>query len=169
MPSKESLTDVAKKAAIVALVGILLYVIIGITVNAFSTRIYDEFSTEFEANVSDPEQMFECSINNNAPMSLPFINPFYSAQVTLADSGNDTFCYFFNTASKKCNFTDYSLDLGRIDSGSSRKFDFYLHLGPHNVTFSVRVFYSFFTSFQVSSTEYTVAYEGNQTYSVSKP
>jgi len=169
---KETLRSVVWKAAVVVIVGILIYALVGGFANATNVRIYDEFPNKFTVDSSSPEQILHCSIRNNAPLTLPFINPFYNAQISLSDVENDTFCYFINNANKMCNFTDYTLDLGRIDSGGLRDFDFYLHLGPHNVTFNVIVYYSFFLTFQVSSAKYLVTYTGGQahlqTYSISK-
>jgi hypothetical protein len=131
-------------------------------------KIYDSFPSEFTLSQSDQEQKLTCSVYNNAPLTLPFINPFYGARVLIENPENDTFAYFLSLGDKKCNFTQYYLDLGRIDSGSNREFSFFLHLGPHNVTFKVEVQYVFVLPFTVSSTTYFIKYKGNQTYTISK-
>jgi hypothetical protein len=172
MPSKESLKNIFLKAIIPILVAVLVYVLLGTLVNASSIRIYDQFPSEITVSVSNPEQQLSCSIQNNAPMTFPFINAFYDVSITLNGSENDTFCYFKNGNIVR-NSTKYSIDMGKIDSGSSSNLEFWVHLGPHNVTFNIIVYYSFISTFQVSSAKYLVAYTGNQTnyfwnYSISK-
>lgn len=162
MSPKESLSGIVWKAAVVILIGMLIYAVLGGFANSTNVRIYDEFPSEISISVDNPEQQLGFSIHNNAPMTFPFIDPFYNVGITLTGSENDTFAYFNNGQVR--NFTEYYVDLGKIDSGSSSNIEFWLHLGPHNVTFNIIVYYSFFFTFQVSSVKYLVAYTGNQTY-----
>jgi hypothetical protein len=172
MSPKENLKSILWKAFIGIVVVILVYVVLGFVVNATSIRIYDQFPSEISVSTNNPVQQLSFSINNNAPMTLPFIDPFYDVGITMTGAENDTYCYFMNGNIVR-NFTEYSLDLGKIDSGSSSDVEFWIHLGQHNVTFNIIVYYSFFITFQVSSAKYLVAYTGNQTqyqwtYSISK-
>ncbi len=168
MSPREGLRDVAKKTAVGLLIGILVYVAIGIIVNAVSVRVYDSFPSEFTLSQFDEEQKLTCGVYNNAPLTLPLLNPFYAARAVIETPENDTFAYFLSLADKKINFTESSIDLGRIDSGNNRDFSFFLHLNSHNVTFKVEVFYAFGFYIPVSTAMYSVTYQGNRTYTISK-
>jgi hypothetical protein len=159
-------------AFITILVGLLVYTLLGAAVNTISVRIYDQFPSEISVSIYYPVQELSLTIQNDAPLTFPYINAFYDVGITLTGAENDTFCYFMNGDITR-NFTDYSCDMGRINSGSSSNLDFWIHLGLHNVTFDIIVYYSFFLTFQVSSAKYLVAYTGNQSlysqnYSISK-
>lgn len=163
--------SVAKKfimAAVVVLAGILVYSLIGIYVNTSNIRIYDEFPEEFFCYPPNPEEELSCNIRNNAPMTPPFINPFYGVSIKIVDSENDAFVYFIGIGNKKRNFTDWSLDLGRIDAGDSKKFNFFLHPDEGNVTFRIKVYLSFVFKFEAASATYFVEYHGDHRYTISK-
>jgi len=169
MPSRERVRDILIKATIPILIGILIYIIAGILANVSTIRIYDEFPEMFVLGEIQSKQSLTCDIRNNAPLTVPLINPFYLARITVENPENDTFAYFIGTGGKDCNFTNYSLDLGRIDAGSSREFSFYLCLGYHNATFKVDISYSFWIfSSVVSSSTYFVEYQGNCNYTISR-
>lgn len=59
------------------IVAVVAYSLIGIYVNTSNVRIYDEFPEEFFCYPTNPEEQLSCNVRNNAPMTLPFINPFY--------------------------------------------------------------------------------------------
>lgn len=147
-------------------VALLVYILIGSAVNAWFIRIYDAFPEDFVCYPSDPEKKLDCNINNNAPLTLPYINPFYSVLVVV-DSENGSFAYFIGLGDKKCNFTDWQLDLGRIDSGSSKSFSFFLHINDSNMTFRIEVAYTFVIQLVVASKTYLVQSIGNNNYTIS--
>lgn len=157
---------------ILTLVGLItvvaVYSVIGIYVNLKGVRIYDEFPEEFILRELDSEQELSCSIKNNAPLSLPFINPFYTSRIVIVDSENNASAYFINAAGKTRNFTDYYLDLGRIDSGGSDELRFFLCPDEGNVTFRVDVRLSFGVRLHAASKTYFVGYDQNYNYTISK-
>lgn len=164
----------AVMAVIATLVGIMItlivYTALGINVNTSAVRIYDEFSNKFFCNPSlDHEERLTCNIKNSASMSLPYINPFYGVTVTIIDSENNAFVYFMGSGNKKRNFTDYYLDLGKIDSGDSNSFSFYLYPNEGNVTFQIEVFLVFVNHrFAAASKAYLVEYHGDYRYTLSE-
>jgi len=151
------------------LTGILFYTAIGIWINIVSVRIYDEFPEWFTIYPPISEIELKCSIYNNAPLTFPYINPFYVVCVTVIEPKNGTFAFFKDIGGKKCNFTDYVIDLGRIDPGDSRRFSFFLHVYEGNITFRVETFLQFI-SFKIPaiSATYSIAYLGNYNYTISK-
>ena len=86
-------------------------ILIGIYVNTSNVRIYDEFPEEVFCYPSNPEEKLSCNIRNNAPMTLPYINPIYGVRIETVDSERDAFAYFISGGNKKRNFTDWTLVL----------------------------------------------------------
>lgn len=156
-------------AAVAVLAGISVYTVIGIYVNNSNVRIYDRFPEEFSCYPSNGEVKLSCQIRNNAPMSLPFINPFYATRIEIVDSESNSFAYFEGVGHKARNFTEYSLDLGRIDSGDYEDFDFFLHPDQSNLTFTAKVFLNFGPlRLESASSVYAVEYQGDYKYIITK-
>ena len=146
---------------------IVAYSLIGVCVYITGARIYDEFPDNFILGEPSSEQELECRINNNAPLSFPFINPFYAVRIAIVDSENNASAYFVGVGDKKRNFTDYSLDVGMIEPGNSETFRFFFYPKEGNATFRVEVYLSFVTHILATSKMYSVEYHGNYNYTIS--
>jgi len=155
---------------VLVVVGIIatisVYVIIGICVNAQAVVIYDAFPEEFYCYPQNPNEGLSCSIRNNAPISLPFINPFYSLHITIVDSEKGEFAYFIGLGGKEQNFTNSRIDLGKIDPGNFKEIDFFLHTVEGNVTFRIDVY--LYNRIKVASSTYFVEYRGDYKYRITK-
>jgi len=158
-------------ATISALAGIIVavaaYPIIGIAMYASSVLIYDKFPEEFRGYPPDPEEKLLVRVQNNAPMSLPLINPFYTLHVVV-EAENDAFAYFEGLGGKKRNFTEYSIDLGRIDSGDSEESTIILHVDESDLTLRIDVYLWFGFQIKSSSATYSVEYLGDHEYAITK-
>lgn len=153
---------------VVILTTIGVYSLIGVLVNITNMRIYDEFPDDFILREINSEQELKCRINNNSPWTLPFINPFYTVAITIVDSENNASAYFIGSGDKKRNFTDYSFDAGRIDSGNSKRVHFFFYPQEGNATFRVEVYLSFGIHILATSKTYSVEHNGNGNYTISK-
>lgn len=147
---------------------VVVYSLIGVYVNITGARIYDEFPDDFILRDPSSEQELKCRINNNAPLTLPFINPFYIVRITIVDSENNASAYFIGAGDKERNFTDYSSDIGRIDSGNSETLHFFFYPQEGNATFRVEVYLAFGIHILATSKMYSVEYHGNYNYTISK-
>jgi len=163
--------DNIKKPAIAAvigiLVGVIIYSLVGIFSYASNTIIYDEFPEEFYCQPSNPEETLTIRVRNNAPLTFPFLNPFYKLRVTI-EADNRAFVYFMGLGGKKRNFTDWVLDIGRIESGDYEDTDIYLHVDEGNLTLRVDVYLVFWVDIGATSATYLVEYEGDYRYNLTR-
>jgi len=159
--------DKIKKPAIATLitiiVGIIIYSVIGILTYAGNTVIYDKFPEEFYCYPPDHEQILTVRVRNNAPLTFPFLNPFYTLRVTI-EADNAAFAYFIGLGGKKRNFTDWYCDIGRIDSGSFDEVDIHLHADEGNLSLKVNVYLSFWVKIGAASATYLIEYAGDHKY-----
>ena len=145
-------------ATITIAVGIVLYSVIGVYVNVSSVSIHDEFPDHFRIYTPVPEQTLTVRVYNNAPMTLPYMNPFYGLSVTI-EAENNAFAYFRGLGNKKHNFTDTSLSLGRIDSGKNEDADIVLHLDEGDLRMTISVHFRFGISIPCTSRTYFIEYQ----------
>lgn len=113
--------------------------------------------------------MLTCSVHNKASHSVPGFNPFYTLRVVVVDAEHNEFAYFMGGGNKRLNFTNYVLDLGRIDSGSKDDVNLWFYFDKGNVTFRIDVsltVYGF--PFSASSRSYSVEYQHHDVYTITK-
>lgn len=154
-------------SVITIVLGIMVYSIIGVLTYCNSTAICDKFPQDFFCDAIKPEQSLTVSIRNNAPLSLPFINPFYSLH-TDVEAENEAFVYFIGLGDEKCNFTEWGFDLGRIDAGHYDETTLYLHVDEGNLTLRIDVYLIFIVPIRATSASYFVEYEGNGNYTIAR-
>ena len=149
------------------IIPILIYAGIETVLNASNVVIYDQFPSDLYLNPYYPWQELSCQIRNNAPLTLPLVNPFYIFHVTIVDSTNDAFAYFKGSGGKQQNCTEHSVDIGKIDPGEYEIVEFYLCPDEGNVTLQTEVYLSLWKiRFKVASTSYLVMYQGNHKYTI---
>lgn len=167
------MSNTAKKALITVvvtiLVTILIYSIVGFVVNLTYVRIYDQSqmpdSYLYEPSGSDYPLMI--TIDNEAPLTLPLINPFYTVTATVTGD-NNTYAYFTGSSGQHLNFTNWSCDMGIIDSGGSKPLTFYVHLGGGNFSLRVDVSLNFVIYDKATSATYLFERGANYLYNITR-
>jgi hypothetical protein len=154
-------------AVVTIVVGIIVYSLIGVAMYISGTVIYDGTPTEFSCYPNNPEWELDINVRNNAAATLPFINPFYGVKAKV-EGNNDTFAYFMGLGNSPRNFTDYYLDIGKIDSGSERPVAIKLHVAEGNFSLTVDVYLKFLLNMKAASVTYLVEYEGNYDYNITR-
>lgn len=152
---------------VVALVLIAVYSIFGTLMYVNSIVIYDKFPEQFFYNPLNDEEEFELSVHNNSPLTLPFLNPFYSFSGSI-EAENNAFGYFIGYGQLKRNFTDYSLDLGRINAGESKQIGIFLHPDEGNLTLKIDIYFDFLVKIKATSKTYSIEYLGNYEYNITR-
>jgi hypothetical protein len=165
-------SSTTKKAIITAVVTIIVTVIVYSVIGSLSylnnTVIYDETPTKFSCNPYNPEWTLNVHVRNKAPLTFPLINPFYSVTANV-NGDNNTFAYFTGLGDTPRNFTDWSLDIGRIDAGNEETASIILHVGEGNFSITVNVWLNFMGSWKAASATYFIEYEGNFNYTITRP
>jgi len=149
------------------IIGFAVYSVLGILIYSNSIAIYDAFPEEFYCAQFNPEVALRVRIQNNAPYTIPYFNPFYILRVTI-EAENDAFAYFIGLAGE-CNFTERSLDLGEIRPNESREVIIFLHTDKGNLTLRIETYLNFFGwGIRGPFTVYFIEYEGNYKYKIIK-
>lgn len=163
----------AKRTAITVLVALMVtgvvYWVAGTLANVEYTAIYDGTPTTFYFSPGQsPTWTFNLQVSNQAPFTLPDLNPFYSVAVSITGS-NNTFAYFTGLGNVPRNFTNYSLNLGQINSGNSASVSILLNIGASaNFSMRVDVWVSSVFQFKAATATYFFEYKGNNEYSVTR-
>ena len=171
MPKRgSSLKRIAIETSVAILVGLLIYIILGVGINLTSVAIYSQYSrtpVEFKNFFGSDGYPFNIQINNNAALSLPYINPFYSVTVSIVGD-NSSFAYFKGVGDTIRNFTETGMDIGKVDSGSSFTAPIFIHAGGGSFNVTVKVWYYFIFAFQAKSATYSFESDGNNGYGVTQ-
>jgi len=159
-----------QKALITAIfsiiIGVIVYSILGVFTYTSNTVIYDKFPEQFNSDPLDHEKL-EFKVRNNAPLTFPLINPFYTLRCSV-EAENDAYVYFIGTGNKRRNFTDYFLDIGRINAGDFDETAIYLRPDKGNLTLRLDVYLRFWIDFRATSRVYTIEYLGDNEYNITR-
>jgi hypothetical protein len=165
---KQSLKTKAAEALVVIIVGVLAYSLIGAYFNWSNVAIYDQTPTQFAYNLDYPKDYtFNVQINNNSPLTFPYINPFYSVSVAV-EGNNQAYAHFSGLGGTDRNFTDTSISIGKVDSGSSGTVSILIHPEGDNFTAKVTVWYYFILGVKANSATYSFENQGNDNYKVTR-
>jgi hypothetical protein len=166
-----SLSRTAKKTLVTLLItiigGLFVYSAIGILLNVTNTVIYDSTPMRIYHDSTTPDYSLSIQINNNDPLPVPYLNPFYTIAVNVTGD-NNAYAYFESLGRQARNFTDWNLDVGKIDSGSSTTQQIMLHIGNGSFSVRVDVYLTFLVQFKARSATYLFEHEGNNYYNVTR-
>lgn len=161
--------DKIKKAIIPVVIGLVVgiagYSVLGVFSYSNNTVIYDEFPEQFFYNPVNPDPEFRLRVHDNSPWSFPFINPFYNLHSSI-EAENNAYVYFKGSGNKLRNFTDFSIDLGRIDAGDYKEVTIILHPDEGNLTLKIDVYLDFWGKRKATTRTYSIEYLGNYEYLV---
>jgi hypothetical protein len=150
-------------AAILAIVaGILVYSVLGAYFSSSFVVIYDNISPQ-----DDTLSNIIVSVQNKAPLSLPYIVPSYSLAVSVLSNTSDVRCSI-NTLKGELPCSATALDLGAIGPGQSHDAYFRIQTDqaccaesgiamPGNFTLKITVYMNFFLTTPVQSRQIACA------------
>jgi len=141
--SETGKNDASKENKIVSqirniLVLLLVYLILGSTLNAYSIVLYDSFEQNFSINPYYPDKELSCLVSNKASLSLPYVNAYYFFNIEMLN-GTNTYAWFIGTGGQQRNFTNFYQDIGKINPSESKNVDYYIHLCDESATYSVKI------------------------------
>lgn len=123
-----------------AIIGILIYSGLGIFFLYIGTTIYDDIP-ENEFTISS-EKTFTMIIQNNAPLSFPFVEPHFVGQVKIINSSRNTTCMTqYIGGNVSCE--NRSIDLATIPAGESKHIRFTIKPNSGNFTIEMDAFSNF--------------------------
>jgi hypothetical protein len=145
MASAGPVSAVFVGAIVVLLAGILVYAVVGVAIESSGIVIYDNFPSKAASLSGQP---ISISVNNNAPMALPYVTPTYSLSVVITSNTSAIDCVYPMIGDLPCSHM--SIDLGRIAQGESKSATVRIQTNG-NFTLRVDVQMHFFIAFQVKS------------------
>jgi hypothetical protein len=148
---------------IALIVGASVYTFSGIFTYATNTFIYDAYPERFYCSPPFYEKTLTVRIRNNGSFPFPLFNPSYKLRVTI-ESDSEAYAYFIGSGGIERNFTDWSLDVGRIVPGDFENAHIRLHPDEGNLSLRVDVYLSVGLDFAVASANYLIDYEGGTQY-----
>ena len=89
MQSARSLSAVFAGAIVALLAGVLLWGILGVAIESSGIVIYDDFPSKPGPLSGQPVSV---SVNNNAPMVLPYVTPTYDVSVIIISNSSAIEC-----------------------------------------------------------------------------
>jgi hypothetical protein len=141
---------------------ILVYSVLGAYFNSNFVVIYDNISPQ-----GDTLSNIDVSVQNKAPLSLPYIVPSYALGVSVLSNTSDVRCAIYTLKGwLPCSAT--SLDLGAIGPGQYHEAYFHIETDqtcctesgmamPGNFTLKITVYMNFFLTIPVQSRQITCA------------
>jgi hypothetical protein len=161
----------AKKALITVvvtiLVTILFYLLIGFVVNLRYMAIYDQMPTGFQYEPSSPDYPLFVQIDNDAPLTLPLVNPAYTVSVSVTGD-NNTYAYFTSFGGQPYNFSKYSINMGIIVSGSGKSPTIMIRVGGGNFSITVDVYLNLVFTWKATSATYLFEKGANNFYNITR-
>jgi len=130
-----------KSIVIPLVVGIIVYSLIGGILNQTGLTIYHTIPT----HSTNSQIIFQLRLQNNAFLTLPFVNSLFSGGVIIVNSTGNVDC---SVSSVKgyipCNST--MIDLGLIDAGGTKYIDVTIVPNKNNFTIDLIGYTNFFFS-----------------------
>lgn len=160
MARSSSASGVFVAALATILVAIIVWSSVGIIVETSGIVIYPEFPSK-PTFMGTPVPI---SINNNAPLTVPFFSPTYAVQVSVLSNASEIKCEYAGAREElPCGAT--VIDLGRIAPGESKGTAVTIQTRG-NFTLQIAVYMSFFTSFQVKTRTISCRVSSADSYSL---
>ena len=119
-------------------VPIIFYFMIGLIINYSGMKIYFS-NSNYELSGQNEILTLTATIQNNAPLTLPFSNPLFYYGVNISD--NNISCTF---ASHNCS-ENIIIDIGKIESGQSKSLE--IKIIPNNNSNFMFDVYSYLNTF----------------------
>ena len=124
-----------KIIAVSIIIGIILYSVAGICFLSMGTTIYDDIP-ENEFTISS-EKTFTMIIQNNAPLSFPYVEPLFIGQVKIINSSGNATCMILQVLGGDMPCESHRIDLAAIPSGESKDITFTIKPNGENFTIAM--------------------------------
>jgi hypothetical protein len=123
------------------IIGIILYSVVGVYFLSMGTTIYDDIP-ENEFTISS-DKKFTMIIQNNAPLTFPYVEPLFLGQVKIINSSKNATCMTQVVGGNIISCESHGIDLATIPTGESKTIEFTIKPNGGNFTIEMDAFSNF--------------------------